>query len=80
MPLIRSHYVRMASLLDKREPSKRVAALKKMKLEMRRRFMLLYKLFRMKKYGEPLTTKKNDSNSDLDEVQDYDKEDAALIA
>ena len=67
MPLIRSHYIRMASLLDKREPSKRVAALKKMKLEMRRRFMVLYELWRTKKYG-PLKNAQNDSELDLDEV------------
>ena len=70
----------MGQLLDNREPSKRVKALKNMRLEMKRRYMLLYKHFRHKKYGEPLDGAK-DSDSDLGELEDYyDKEDAAFIA
>ena len=43
---------------------------------MKRRFMLVWKLYRKKKYGADI-----DEESDYeDDVQDYDKEDAALIA
>ena len=79
MPLIRSHYIRMASMLENKNPSKKVAALKKMRLEMKRRFMLLYQIFRMKKYGEPVTKKPNADLEEVDEVEDFG-EDAALIA
>ena len=80
LPLIKGHFTRMGQLLDNREPSKRVVALKNMRLEMKRRYMHLFKLFRHKKYGEPLDGAR-DSNSDLGELEDYyDKEDAAFIA
>ena len=54
-----------------------------MRLEMRRRFMLLYKHYRFKKYGEPVDAKGTAAagyNFDLAEVEDYDKEDAAFLA
>ena len=66
-------------MLEKQGPSKRVAALKKMRLEMKRRFMLLYQIFRMKKYGEPVTKKLNADIEEVEEVEDFG-EDAALIA
>ena len=54
-----------------------------MRLEMKRRYMLLYRHFRHKKYGEPLDGAggARDSDSDPGQLEDYyDKEDAALIA
>ena len=39
---------------------KRVRYLKRVKKEMRRRFMLLYRLFRHKKYKEPLPGRYDD--------------------
>ena len=43
---------------------------------MKRRFMLLYQIFRQKKYGQPVQKK---LNADIEEVEDFG-EDAALIA
>ena len=44
--------------------------------------MMIYRLFRQKKYGEPICKSKKKGEED-DEVEDYDqysKEDAVLIA
>ena len=43
-----------AHRLDQFQAKKRVLALRKVRREMTRRFMLLYRHFRLKKYGEPL--------------------------
>lgn len=47
---------------------------------MKRRFMILYKLYRSKKYGEPVDSNGGYNNFDLAEVEDYDKDDAVFIA
>lgn len=52
-----------------RQAKKRVEALKRMRGEMQRRFMLLYRHFRLKKYGEPLT-----NDTEVDDLFEEDKE------
>ena len=52
--LIKTHYKRFAQKLAQREAPKRVQALTKMRKEMQRRYMLVYRHFRLKKHGEPL--------------------------
>jgi len=47
-----------------------------MRKEMQRRFSLLYRHFRNKKYGEPLPKKKTD-NEDEEQLEEF-KEDLAL--
>ena len=56
-----------------REASKRVLALKKMRMEMTRRFILLYKHFRHKKFGEVLPEEPKYSD-EVDDLFDDDKE------
>jgi hypothetical protein len=55
-----------------------------MRLEMQRRFLLLYKHYRHKKHGEPLpgheqTPKDNYFNSDLEDVDDLFDDDKEFI-
>ena len=52
--LIRGHFRRFSEQIVQRETPKRVQALTKMRKEMQRRFMLVYRHFRHKKYGEPI--------------------------
>lgn len=66
-----------AERLEKQEIGKKVTALKKMRLEMQRRFLLLYKHFRNKKYGEPLPLKKKEIIQD--QVDDLFEEDREFI-
>jgi len=62
-------------LLVQRETPKRVQALTKMRKELQKRFLLVYKHFRHKKYGDPI---EQFSDSDKDELEDMFKEDLAL--
>mmetsp|Transcript_47912 Transcript_47912/g.63410 ORF Transcript_47912/g.63410 Transcript_47912/m.63410 type:complete len:105 (+) Transcript_47912:1247-1561(+) len=48
-----------------------------MRKELQRRFMLVYRHFRHRKYGEPIPKRKSD-NSDGEELEDMFKEDLAL--
>lgn len=61
-----------------KETSKRVAALTKMRKEMNKRFYLLYRYFRFKKYSEPLPSA--DDDFDFGEIEDFcDDDDKALL-
>lgn len=63
------------------ESGNRVKQLTKMRKEMQSRFYLLYRYFRLKKYGEPLPVKNNDDfGLELGEIEDYcDEDDKALF-
>ena len=50
--------------------------LTKMKKEMQRRFMLLYRHFRLKKYGEPIPKPKNSNDN---EIEDMFKDDTDML-
>ena len=65
----------LAERLDAKQASKRVMALKAMKAEMTRRFVLLFRLFRHKKYGEELPCAKQID----DDVEDLFEEDKEMI-
>ena len=52
--IVKQNYVYFATKLDEIESKKRVAALRKMKLEWKRRINLLQSFYRFKKYGEPI--------------------------
>ena len=52
--LIKSHYERFSTHLRKMETKNRVKMLTKARLEMVRRFKLLYRSYRNKKFGEPI--------------------------
>ena len=60
-----------------KETPKRVAQLTKMRKEMQRRFMLLYRHFRLKKYGEPIPLPKREGE---DEIEDMFKDDTDMLA
>ena len=53
-------------------------ALTAMRKEMRRRFMLLYRHFRLRKYGEPIPIQRNGDGGD-DDVEDMFKEDNDML-
>ena len=74
--LIKQHYKRFAQRLVSEETPKRVQALTKMRKEMQRRFMLLYRHFRLKKYGEPIPVPRKIEDDDL---EDMDLDDAAML-
>lgn len=63
----------MAERLVTSETPKRVAALTKMRKEIQRRYMLLYRHFRLRKYGEPIPGKPRG-----DEGEEF-KEDTAML-
>ena len=48
-----------------------------MRKEMQRRFMLLYRHFRLKKYGEPIPKPKREGE---DEIEDMFKDDTDMLA
>ena len=48
-----------------------------MRKEMQRRFMLLYRHFRLKKYGEPIPKPKRQGE---DEIEDMFKDDTDMLA
>ena len=75
--LIKGHYRSFSQRLMERETPKRVKALTNMRKEMQKRYMLLYRHFRLKKYGEPIPKKllKGGGN---DEVEEF-KEDTDLL-
>ena len=52
--IVKQNYVYFATKLDEIELKKRVAVLRKMKLEWKRRVNLLQQFYRFKKYGEPV--------------------------
>lgn len=52
--LIKSHYERFSTHLKKMETKNRVKMLTKTRQEMARRFKLLYRSYRNKKFGEPI--------------------------
>lgn len=54
------------------ETPKRVAALTKMRKEMQRRYMLLYRHYRLRKFGEPIPSKRRDEGEEF-------KEDTAML-
>ena len=50
-----------------------------MRIELQRRFVLFYRYYRLKKFGEPLPVK-DDNEFDIGEVEDFcDEEDKALL-
>ena len=59
-----------------RETPKRVQALTTMRKEMQRKFMLLYRHFRKKKYGEPLPEEKKEQEG---EIEDMFKDDTDML-
>lgn len=59
------------------ETPKRVAELTRVRKELQRRFMLLYRHFRLKKYGEPIPKPKADKGGD--EIEDMFKEDTDML-
>lgn len=52
--IVKQNFVYFAKKLDEIECKKRVAALRKMKFEWKRRVNLIQKYYRLKKYGEPV--------------------------
>ena len=74
--LIKQHYRRFSERVIQLETPKRVTQLTKMRKEMQRRFMLLYRHFRLKKYGEPIP-KIRFSNDD--DVEDMFKDDTDML-
>ncbi len=75
--LIKGHYKRFSIALVQKETPKRVQALTKMRKEMQKRFLLLYRHFRLKKYGEAIPDNMSEI-TDEDQLEDIFKEDLAL--
>ena len=75
--LIRSHWVRFSERTVQNETPKRVQALTRMRKEMQRRYMLLYRHFRRRKYGEPIPKTRGFQNND--ELEDMFKDDEAML-
>ena len=71
--LARQNYIYFSEKLIARENKARAKALRKMRMRLKTRFMLVFRLFRLKKYGvplgPPLARKKLASPSKLKEVQ-----------
>ncbi len=62
--IVKQNYVYFATKLDEIEVKKRIAVLRRMKLEWKRRVNLLQKFYRFKKYGEPVIIREAEDMDD----------------
>jgi len=52
--LTRQNYIYFSEKLQALDTKNRIKALKKMRMRMKTRYMMVYRLFRLKKYGESI--------------------------
>lgn len=79
--LAKQNYKYFSEKLIALDTKKKLRALRMMRMRMKTRFMMVYRLFRLKKYGEPIgpaimrPRKKRLENAPLDVVHEHDEED-----
>eukprot|EP00347_Sterkiella_histriomuscorum_P007667 403348036 len=78
--LVRQNYLYFVEKLNQQETRRRINILKSVRLQLKERFMKVFRLFRHKKYGEPLEQEevKVESNA-LDESNQFTEEDINQI-